>query len=119
MSLISYIERIRTKSESERKRIALGVACVVTVVILGFWLVTTIARLSSVTDGDESPSVSADGAFDDVRARWGALVESLSDIMSPSATEPVDTTEGEPVFDAMEGILFEEVPPIDPADTSL
>jgi hypothetical protein len=105
MSLISYIENLRTKPESERKKIAVGVTVVVTVFIFTLWAFTTISSISNRTSPVATESDSSTGKYDDVKKSWDSLIEGMSGFFSDFSTTPTAPTEDEGMyFDAMEGI---------------
>jgi hypothetical protein len=105
MSLISYIENLRTKSESERKKIAIGIAVSVTVVIFSIWAFTTISSFSY-----RSPStdrVVETGAYDDIKKSWSLIVDNMGTLFSGfsgEATTSIDVPTQDIYLDAMEGI---------------
>jgi len=106
MSLISYIEKLRTKPETERKKISIGVAFAVTGIIFAIWAFTIISSVSqgtsthTVTGSDNSTST-----YGELKSRWGALIDGVSDLFSGDTVTPTENIDEEPLyFDALEGI---------------
>jgi NADH:ubiquinone oxidoreductase subunit 4 (subunit M) len=110
MSLISYIENLRTKSESERKKIAIGVAVGVTVVIFSLWIFTTISSFSHRSPSTDK--VAETGAYDDIKKSWSLIVDNMSTLFSGLAGEATTSIEAptqDTYLDAMEGIPADNV----------
>jgi hypothetical protein len=109
MSLISYIEKLRTKPEADRKKISIGVAFGVTGIIFIVWLFTIVSNISHRTAVDvvvsDADSVSV---YTELKANWGALVENVSTLFSKSNTPSEGVMSEALYFDALEGV---------PADT--
>lgn len=105
MSLISYIEKLRTKPEAERKKISITVAFAVTGVIFAIWAFTIISSVSQKTSTEvitkPSDSISVYGELKD---RWSALVDSVSDLFSDDTVTPTENIDEPLYFDALEGI---------------
>lgn len=105
MSLISYIEKLRTKPESDRKKIAISTAFAVTGIIFIIWAFTIVSSISHrastevVTDVSDSASV-----YGELKASWNTLVDNVSDLFSDPATTSSPSTDESLYFDALEGI---------------
>jgi len=110
MSFISYIEKLREKSESERRKISIGVAFVVTIFIAIVWIFTIT---SNVSPGESSVVVNnnqKENAYNDIKKGWDSLVENMSTLFSGTETHIQSTeTDNQPVFDAMDGVPAETV----------
>jgi len=106
MSLISYIERLRGKPESERKKIAIGIALVVTLFIALIWIFTVTSSLSHRAPSAPVYTGEKTSVYDEVKKSWNSIVESMSTLFSGTGTtESTSTTESVgTTFDAMEGI---------------
>ncbi|PJE73995.1 MAG: hypothetical protein COV01_02690 [Candidatus Taylorbacteria bacterium CG10_big_fil_rev_8_21_14_0_10_41_48] len=117
MSFISYIEKLREKSESERRKISIGVAFVVTIFVAVVWIFTIT---SNISPGESSVAVNTNqkvNAYDDIKKGWDSLVENMSTLFSGTETHIQSTeTTSQPVFDVMEGVPADTVE-IDTIDT--
>ena len=110
MSVISYIEKLRTKSENERKKISLVVAFSVTGIIFIIWAFTVFSSISQKTPTTEVvDTVDSVSVYGDLKSRWSALIENMSGLFSNKAIVSPENTEESLYFDALEGI---------PADTA-
>lgn len=118
MSLISYIEKLRTRPEADRKKISVSVAFVVTGIIFAIWAFTIISSISTRPSEVTSETSSADSVYSEIRERWNSLVENVSTLFVDPIDESPATVEEELYFDALEGIPADVVE-VDTGDSSL
>lgn len=104
MSIISYIEKLRSKPESDRKKIAVGIAVTMTAVIFIVWAFTIVSSISSISSSDVNQAAPTK-AYDDVKKSWNLLIDNVSGFFSDfSTTSPVEIVDENASLDAMEGI---------------
>ncbi len=105
MSIISYIENLRNKPESDRKKIAVGLAITMTGIIFIFWAFTTVYSISNQVASSDTNQAASINAYDDLKKSWNLLIDNVSGFFSNlDATSSVEISDENVSLDAMEGI---------------